>query len=162
MAITLAEYTVLSLLKQDNIFPEKPNIMEFGESNWYGDIPIEQLINDIQNCEDENFKHNLLTELDLIVKNPGEWFLFDVTKIFYQLIFNYQEISAIDLHGTDKSHKFDLNYPLPIKQRFDISINIGTGEHIFNVYQFFKTLHDVTLPKGFIIHTMPFSGWPDH
>jgi hypothetical protein len=162
MAITQIEYTILSLLKLEGIFPENPNIIEFGESNWYGDIPIEQLREDLQSCENEDLKEQLIKELDLILKEQGEWWLFDLTKIFYKLIFNYKNILAIDLHGTDKAYKIDLNQPIEIKQRFNISINIGTGEHIFNIYQFFKTIHDITLPQGIMIHCMPFSGWYDH
>ena len=35
-----------------------------------------------------------------------------------------------------------------LQELFDVTINIGTAEHVFNVHQFFKTAHDRTAPGG--------------
>jgi hypothetical protein len=65
--------------------------------------------------------------------------------------------------GTPGSkYRLDLNQPLPIDEQFDLVINIGTAEHIFNVHQFFKTAHDRTRTGGLMMHSAPFTGWPDH
>jgi hypothetical protein len=41
-------------------------------------------------------------------------------------------------------------------------MNLGTAEHVCNVLQVFKTIHDFTLPSGLIVQALPFSGWVDH
>ncbi|NEQ98715.1 MAG: hypothetical protein F6K30_18680 [Cyanothece sp. SIO2G6] len=85
-----------------------------------------------------------------------------MTKIIYKAFFNYDSLCAIDLHGTDQSLPFDLNYEISLNQKFDITINFGTGEHVFNVFQFFKTIHERVKPDGIMLHAMPFLGWVDH
>src|SRR5262249_37353762 len=60
------------------------------------------------------------------------------------------------------TYQFDLNLPVSLNEQFDVVINNGTAEHIFNVCQFFKTAHERTVPGGLMIHSSPFTGWPDH
>ena len=43
MAITGLEFLVFSSLRQHNLLPKKPVVMELGESNWYGDVSIAEL-----------------------------------------------------------------------------------------------------------------------
>jgi hypothetical protein len=70
--------------------------------------------------------------------------------------------ASIDPGTPGSQYRFDLNLPVSIAQKFDLVLNIGTAEHIFNVYQFFKTTHDLTAPGGLMMHSSPFTGWPDH
>ncbi|MBI3918273.1 MAG: hypothetical protein HY322_14855, partial [Betaproteobacteria bacterium] len=58
--------------------------------------------------------------------------------------------------------KLDLNYPVSLGRQFDIMVNGGTAEHVFNVFQFFKSSHEMTRPGGLMVHTMPFRGWVEH
>lgn len=163
MAISVMEYHLLSFLKVEYLLPSKPHILEFGESNWYGDVPIEELRNDISSCvECEVSKKYLLDELNAIVERNDKYLLFNIAKVFYKLIFDYSSISAIDLHGTEAAYKFNLNQPIEMNRQFDITINFGTAEHVFNTYQFFKTVHDLTFPGGLMLHSLPFTGWYDH
>jgi hypothetical protein len=71
-------------------------------------------------------------------------------------------LDAIDLSGTDHAMRYDLNEPVHLEKTYDVVMNLGTAEHVFNVYQFFKTVHDLTAPGGLMIHVMPFNGWVDH
>lgn len=163
MAITNVEYAFLSILAQRNMFPKQSHVLEFGEQHWHGDIPIEYLKNDLNTqIQDEADKRSLLEKLEIILGRKDKKKIFDLTKIAYKLFFNYSTISAIDLHGTEDALQFDLNHPVQIDRSFDITINFGTAEHIFNVYQFFQTVHDLTSPGGLMLHCMPFLGWVDH
>jgi hypothetical protein len=41
-------------------------------------------------------------------------------------------------------------------------LNNGTAEHVFNVGQLFKTMHERTKPLGLMLHDGPFTGWVNH
>jgi hypothetical protein len=163
MAITILEYTFLSILSERNVFPTNPQVLELGEQHWHGDISIELLESDISNrVKDLVKKQELLDNLNCLSEVKDKKKNFDLAKVAYKLFLNYSTVSAIDLHGTDDAFKFDLNEPIKMEHLFDIVINCGTGEHVFNIYQFFKTIHEVTAPDGIMIHVMPFLGWTDH
>jgi|GEM_PF-835741 len=163
MAITTLEYWFLSWIAKKNIAVQIPDIIELGEQHWHGDVSIELLKNDIQAIvKDKAKQQNLLNNLDIIIAKKDKKKIFDLAKIVYQTFFNYENICAIDLHGTEDALQLDLNQPVELDQTFDLVFNFGTGEHIFNVYQFFKTIHELTKPGGLMLHVMPFQGWVDH
>lgn len=68
----------------------------------------------------------------------------------------------------------DLNDPLPrlvvVRGKpepeelgqFDLVTDFGTGEHIFNQLQVWRTIHDLCKWKGFIALIRPTQGYPDH
>jgi hypothetical protein len=163
MAITAVEYTLFSELKKSRLFPLRPSFLELGEANWYGDVPYEQLSNDI--ClllEDPEEQIRLLQELIDVVRAGQPNMLWDVAKIFYRLFLEYRETVAIDFDGTGEALRLDLNQPITLDKQFDIVFNGGTAEHVFNIWQFFKTVHEHTAIGGLMIHGGPFTGWLDH
>ncbi len=160
MAITEIEYALLTQLRDSGLLPAKPHVLEFGESNWYNDVPIDKLYADIQTSGREDTAE-LTAKLTAILENQGSSHLFEIAKIFWRVFLDYESITAIDLHGIN-AHQFDLNYPVFMEQQFDITINLGTAEHIFNIGQFFATVHELTAPGGLMIHGLPFTGWIDH
>ncbi len=162
MAISKSEYTFLSLLAQSLIFPENPSVLEFGEQHWHGDVDLEDLRQDINAFTSGERHKKLLKNLDETLSRQDDQKSFDLAKIAYQIFLNYQSICAIDLHGTSQSLQLDLNHEISLDKKFDVTINLGTGEHIFNVFQFFKTIHECTNPNGIMLHAMPFLGWLDH
>lgn len=64
-------------------------------------------------------------------------------------------------HGTVKA---DLNLPLTGLKlgTFDLVTDFGTGEHIFDQAQVWRTLHDLTRPGGFIVFDRPSQGYEEH
>lgn len=88
--------------------------------------------------------------------------LFDIALIFYKVITEFDIYRAIDLHGTEAADPFDLNEPLPIEEQFDLVTNLGTAEHVFNQYQFFRSVHESTSPGGLMVHALPNQGAYDH
>lgn len=69
---------------------------------------------------------------------------------------------SIDANGRG-SCAFDLNRPIPEPiGQFDLVTDFGTGEHIFNQAQVWKTVHQLTKPKGYIAFDRPFQGYPEH
>lgn len=71
-------------------------------------------------------------------------------------------MTAIDLSRRKDALKLDLNGPVDLKRQFDVVMNMGTGAHVFNVAELFKTIHNHTRPGGMMAHGMPFSGLIDH
>jgi hypothetical protein len=163
VAITAVEYAIFSELKKSRLLPSNPSFLELGEANWYGDVPYEQLIDDIcRLLEDTEEQIKLLQELINVVRAEQPGMLWDVAKIFYRIFLNYRETVAIDFGGTEKALRLDLNQPISLGRVFDVVYNGGTAEHVFNVWQFFKTVHDHTANGGLMIHGAPFTGWLDH
>lgn len=167
MSITAIEYKLLRDMKDAGFLPEKPHVLEFGEANWYGDLPIAQLEEDIGLfVTDADERASLIEALRRHwAKVETDDFtdeLFHIAKIFYRVTLEPASTTAIDFDGTAEAIRHDLNTPLDLGRQFDVTLNFGTGEHIFNAYQFFKTVHDTTRPGGVMMHGMPFHGWVDH
>lgn len=145
-------------------------LIEFGEQNWFGDVPTSEILNiaKLLNSSDDIIHaiEEKLTALNNdITQGPEEkkqGALFSLAKLFYYSLFNISKHDAVDLHGTSLAKKYDLNEPLPFDDKYDIAINFGTAEHVFNQYQFHKNLHNATDVDGFIFHSMPNQGCYDH
>lgn len=163
MAITALEFTVLASLRAHQIIPRGMRVLELGHSNWYGDVAIEEFEQEIRRLvEDPAQRDRHLRQLaeSVAARRPTQ--LHEIARIFFDSIIQPSEYSSIDPGEPASRWQFDLNLPVPIEQKFDLTINIGTAEHIFNVCQFFKTVHDRTQTSGLMVHSAPFTGWPDH
>ena len=96
------------------------------------------------------------------IGNPSKKRLFDFVKVFYEIYFESKKIRSIDMHGTKFAERLDLNLPHDLGEQFDAIINLGTAEHIFNVYQVFKSMHDWLKVGGRMYHNLPMYGEIDH
>jgi SAM-dependent methyltransferase len=149
MAITATHYRLFKSLP----LPQGGSLLEIGEANWYGDIhPFDlcELTDDVDKLRDVNCDD-----------------LFAVAKLFYKLAFAPSRIVSIDQGGTASAIRHDLNYPVPhvpgpLDDEFDVIINHGTAEHIFNIAQVLMTMHDLCADGGLMVHDAPFTGWIDH
>jgi hypothetical protein len=54
MAITRITYTVTRTFFQEGILPKEASVLEFGEANWYDDIPAEALLEDIRTLVEDS------------------------------------------------------------------------------------------------------------
>ena len=164
MAITHLEYALLRRLKEGNLLTANPSILELGQSNWYGDVDIESFYEDISRFVFPSSEaERLINYAKSLVTEQPKNFLFDLASIFWRTFLGSHSYKAIDLDGVDDCvYKLDLNEPTNLDQQFDVVCNFGTAEHVFNVYQVFKTIHDLTKPGGWMLHGLPFQGWIDH
>jgi len=161
MAITAIEYSIIKRLRDLDKLPLASSILEIGESNWYGDIPLEVLGQDIYAYGLEHERENLFCELSSIAESRPPSMLFDIAKIWYRTFFHACPTLIIDQDGPNEL-KLDLNQRIKLDHCYDCVIDFGTAEHIFNVYQFFENVHRWTKVGGLMIHGIPFSGWYDH
>ena len=162
MAIAAPHYHYFKFLRQKNLLPAAKSILEIGEQNWYGDLDPKILADDALVYSKQESAANYEECLIETINNPSSTHAFDLAKHFYRIYFNSESIKAIDLHGTKDSMPLDLNVPHELGEQFDAIFNLGTAEHIFNVYQAFKSMHDWLKVGGQIYHSLPMHGEIDH
>jgi hypothetical protein len=133
MAITKTHYELLKLLKERGELPKRGSILEIGEANVYGDW-------DCQHTGDQ----------------------FEKAKNIYRQFWDLTYVYSIDADPSRSAAKSDLNNYCNLQQTFSVSINHGTAEHIFDIGNVFRTMHDATEVGGLMIHECPFTGWLDH
>jgi len=84
----------------------------------------------------------------------------------YFLSLGFKNYNSIDINGAYKSYKFDLNKDIvsmyKFNKKYDLVINNGTGEHIFNQYALFLNMHNLTKKNGLLLHILPFIDWINH
>lgn len=160
MAISAVYYRIIRAAHKQGVLPKDARILELGEANWYGDLATDHLRRDIGEIVADPGRRAAL--LALINNTGSPTYGFDLAKAFYGAFFGRAETVAIDFHGTPNARRLDLNLPIDLGERFDVAIDNGTVEHIFNAAQAFKTMHDHTRPGGLMIHETPFTGWYNH
>ena len=163
MAITTIDYIVFKKLRDSGLFPSRPTVLELGEAEWYGDVSTQVLSDGIEEyVSDDTVREELHLRMAEILLSDSQYKSWQLTKIFYKVFLDYKRLVAIDLHGTPDARPIDLNYPVSLGEQFDLVLNGGTAEHVFNVFQFFKSTHEWTKPGGLMLHVMPFRGWLEH
>lgn len=162
MAITAIEYFLFRTMRDQNALPLGSDILELGEANWYGDVPLDLLAADIARYARPDEAAALLERLTTAAKSTETFRIWDIAKVFYATFFHNAAPTAIDFHGTPAALQLDLNGPVDLGRRFGVIFNLGTAEHVFNIAQVFKTVHDHTAPGGMMIHGLPLGGWLDH
>ena len=87
------------------------------------------------------------------------------TKDFITKI-GFNNYNSIDLNGAYESFKFDLNKDIcteyNFNSKYDLVINNGTGEHVFNQHSLFLNIHNLTKTNGIMLHVLPFIDWINH
>lgn len=85
-------------------------------------------------------------------------------KTFFHKI-GFENVESSDYSDFQKAdHIFDLNLPVPthLHNKFDVIVDFGTTEHIFNLPQVLKNLQEMLKVGGRVIHLLPSSNWVDH
>ncbi|MGE3304163.1 MAG: hypothetical protein AB7M12_13745, partial [Hyphomonadaceae bacterium] len=73
--------------------------------------------------------------------------------------------TALDVFAAEGASLFDLNRHAPgpaLAGQFDLALNFGTTEHVFNQYLAHKTIYDLLKVGGIAYHDLPFSGYAAH
>lgn len=162
MAISVIEYSLIRSLQEQNLLPRGGDLLEIGEANWYGDVSLDALRADITRFAAPERKADLLAAADAAAQRGDMQAQFDLGKVFWHTFLGPASISAIDFAGSAIAQRLDLNLPINLGQRFDIVHNAVTLEHVFDIAQAFRNLHNLTRPGGVMIHHAPFVGWVDH
>lgn len=164
MAIAYGHLIILMDLRRQNVIGPglTERVLDLGEQNWFGDVAPSEIAR-IIDMFGGAASDALRDELSALLGRPTyATKSFDLAALFYRVIFGCQHYRAIDLGGTDRALKLDLNEPVSLDEQFDLVTNIGTGEHIFNQYQFYRTAHERTRSGGLMYHALPHQGAYDH
>jgi SAM-dependent methyltransferase len=156
MAITTGDCLLWRTLRQMDAIPARPRVLELGRANWYGDIGAAAMNADLRAFSDPD---------DPWLPPAGKLNPFSVADCYYHALLRHPERLAIDLDpGASGALRLDLNLPLPdpFWDAFDIVINTGTLEHVFDQRQAWQTAHDACKPGGLMVHALPLWGWIDH
>ena len=163
MAISKFEYAFLFGLKDSGLLAGRGALLELGEQHWHGDIPVEHFVRDLRTRGTDDEALQRLAQSAKVAKHTESGTTaHDLVKLLYEAVFGTTDVTSIDLHGTDKAIALDLNESVTLERQFDVVLNIGTGEHVFDVRIFFENIHDLTAPGGLMLHVMPTQGWINH
>jgi len=156
MALTRADCLIWETLADRGLIPPHPSLLEIGQANWYGDMPIEWLMDHTKRKQP-----NLLPDLEEADRDRQ---VFRIAAIFYRCLLDVQKVAAIDLHPPPGSnaHRLDLNESIDLGEKFDVVTNTGTVEHVFDQRRALTTIHDHCAVGGLMLHAGPLAGWPDH
>lgn len=160
MAITRGDRLLWRLLRERELIPPRPVVLEIGRANWYGDITGPEA-----RADREQLGEGMELPAGLVnVWQAADW--------YYDVMLRRPRRTAIDLDpaaelagGPVRVLALDLNQPLPAWLRagaFDLVLNTGTTEHVFDQRQAWESIHAATLPGGIMLHGIPLWGWLDH
>lgn len=91
----------------------------------------------------------------------GQVALRTAQRDFYS-IFGLTEYSSIDADDDRAVYKLNLNYPISGLPEFDVVTNFGTTEHVFNIGEAFRSIHELTRPGGLNLHAVPSFAFINH
>jgi SAM-dependent methyltransferase len=156
MALTRADCLIWETLADRAAIPPNPSLLEIGQANWYGDMPIAWLVGQLERRQKE-----LLPALE---EADGRKDVFRIAELFYRCLLGAQRFTAIDLHPPpgSQAHRLDLNEPVDLGEKFDVIVNTGTLEHVFDQRRALETIHEHCAVGGLMLHAGPLAGWPDH
>ena len=135
---------------------ENPNAIDLGsQTASINNIFIRKLINQnkfLTNLQKVNFK-SLVNKENFSTKD-------------YFISAGFKEYKSIDINGAYESFQFDLNKDIlktyKFNKTYDLVINNGTGEHVFNQYSLFLNFHNLTKVNGIMLNILPFIDWINH
>lgn len=156
VGLASAEINFLSSALSMRILPRGVDILEFGESEVFGDasallrtlvpwLSLEAVgIADSKLCSADD---------DRVLQ----------ARALYAAIFSPNSYTSVDIRaGGVGSIIADLNRPVDFGRQWNCVINNGTAEHIFDQGNFFRAIHDATSVGGVMIHYAPCVGWFNH
>lgn len=162
MAISYTHYLILKELKARCAFEPGGRMLEIGKANFYGDMPTQDVVDEawaMSSAVGEKVAA-IITRRNSIT---DALHAFDVAACIYEVTIQPSHVVAIDGDPcAPGSLKLDLNHPIELNDQFDVVVNHGTAEHIFNIANVFRLMHDSTKCGGLMIHESPFTGWVDH
>ncbi|WP_460020743.1 class I SAM-dependent methyltransferase [Magnetospira thiophila] len=141
----------------------RPRLLEMGEQHWLGDVPVAELVTRCVAALEGDLPalQRFGRDMAAVDKNFGPRAAFDLVKAFYGALFGYIEYTAVDFVSPN-GLRHDLNMPLPLSGPFDVITNIGTSEHVFDIAQVYRSMHELTTPGGLMLHVQPMTGALNH
>jgi hypothetical protein len=80
---------------------------------------------------------------------------------FYRL-FGIEHYRSTDLLDSRATWIRDFNHLVKLPEQFRVATNFGTAEHVFDIGQMFRSMHDALAPGGVALYVLPTFGDIDH
>jgi len=116
----------------------------------------------VKNLLDNNKTINSIQKKNLNNLSSSQSFS---TEDYFKSV-GFKEYKSIDINGAYNSLQFDLNKNIletySYNEKYDLVINNGTGEHVFNQYALFLNFHNLTKLNGIMLNILPFIDWINH
>lgn len=83
-------------------------------------------------------------------------------------LMGFGDVESLDVSPYEGARLLaDLNRPLPAtlaghRGRYQLLVDAGSTEHVFNVPQVLRNYHELLAPGGVVIHILPASNYVDH
>ncbi|MDR3424744.1 MAG: hypothetical protein P4M13_06660 [Alphaproteobacteria bacterium] len=165
LAISSIEFRFLEQAKKAGILPVGGKILEFGEANTnrINAHKIDVCASIISIMADCAERESLLARAEILQSHTDLESRYEEAKMLYKALFGYISYTAIDLlPPAEYRLQQDLNKPFDLKTRYDVCINNGTTEHVFNQANCYEMIHNHTQAGGVMIHWTPCIGWVNH
>jgi len=145
----------LSALARRSAIPPAAAVFELGPQDLWVDRATLQLV---------ARRHLSAAECERALSDiyDGETAKRDAQLPFYR-IFGASRYQALDLEDSRAQIRADLNRPLPKSVgTFDVVTNFGTTEHVFDIAQTFRSIHQLLSVGGVQLHTIAAYACIDH
>jgi SAM-dependent methyltransferase len=155
---------LLYLQAKGALRPGPAKILDIGPQNVY-ELTAEQIRAFVshqgQRLGDKQFEREIERLIYFATPRPGErtTLLSEITDL------THIEYNSYDICPGLKTDIVDLNFDEVIphhRNYYDVTLNFGTTEHVFNQWNSFKIIHECTKPGGYIYYQLPGSGYLDH
>ncbi len=165
MAISQIEFRFLAKAHRQGCLIRGGSILEFGEANTNRinankiDVPaaIEMIASSGADRDATMARARILQGSDNLSNRYEE------ARLIYRALFGYASYHAVDLlPPSEHRYQRNLNEPFDLGRQFDVCINNGTTEHVFNQANVYKAFHDHTRRGGIMVHWTPCIGWVNH
>lgn len=154
MGINALTVAWLSRLADKGIIESGASILEFGPQ----DVLCSRQVVEIfarKHCSAARVTEILEEMFD------GEVNRISVPRAFYS-IFGISKYRSLDLIDPRADWRRDCNLPFQVPEKFDITTDYGTAEHVFGIGAMFQSMHDATRTGGVMLHILPAFGDVDH
>lgn len=157
-------YYLKYLVNQDVFRGNTVKVLDIGSQNLLA-APAEDIVEFVEN-HDPKIKPDELRDLAKSFSERSKFAHPDTTLYLGEVLdLTSIEYLSLDIYHGHRTRILDLNFeaaPAAYLEAFDVVLNFGTTEHIFNQFNSFKMIHDTTKPGGFMFHQVPALGYIDH
>lgn len=150
MGITPAALQIISDMAQKNMFANQSRtIIELGSQDVH--------------CSNTGLIAHVFDSFGISPEKRAFISHGEKARLLFEILgFAYE---CVDLDGVEKTHAWDINTascPEEFRERFALTTNHGTTEHLIGQDNAFRLLHDLTATGGHMMHTLPCTGQVNH
>ena len=162
MSVSLVFRYIVRSMHENGVLSADLSLLQIGEPIWSGPWDPNELLSDANRfVSDPDRRAAIAKRINELAARRDADVRIEAARTFLDLFFSPRYVQTIDVDGGPDVLRHDLNQPLVLDRRFDVVVHHGAAAHVFDPAQVFRTIHDWTLPRGLMIHQVPFTGGID-